>query len=70
MREQLWIEAPADLASTLRGDDQSTATLLRHWLEQWRNITSYKTASVSLLRGHVEFAKVQTTMAGDIVTVR
>ena len=70
MHERLWIEAPPDLASTLRGDGRSTAALLRDWLEQWRTVTGYKTASVTLLRGHVEFAKVQTTMAGDAITIR
>lgn len=70
MKERLWLEAPTDLISGLRGDERSTAALLRNWLEHWRKITGYKTASVILLRGHVEFAKVQTTMAGDAISIR
>jgi hypothetical protein len=70
VRERLWIEAPADLASTLRGDVRSTAALLQTWLQQWRTITGYRTATVTLMHQHIEFARVQTTMTGDVVTIR
>lgn len=69
VRERLWVEAPPDLAAALRGE-VSTATLLRKWLEEWRKITRFSTASVTLLQNHVEFAKVQTTMTGDVVSLR
>ena len=68
--ERLWLEAPPDLAAALRSDDRSTAALLQQWLERWRKITGYRTASVILLRSHVEFARVYTTMTGDVVTIR
>jgi hypothetical protein len=70
LREQLWIEAPADLVSGLRGDARPVAALLRAWLERWRRTTGYDSASVSLVRGHVELARIQTTMKGDVVMVR
>jgi hypothetical protein len=70
IREHLWIEAPPELASTLREDDRATAALLRHWLDHWRKTTGYATASVTLVRSHVEFARIQTTMTGDVVVIR
>lgn len=69
-RERLWIEAPADLASTLRESDRTTAALLREWLQHWRQTTGYSSASVVLVRQHLEFARIQTTMAGDVVMIR
>jgi hypothetical protein len=69
-RERLWLEAPRELASVLRSDDHSTAALLREWLRQWRTISGYNTASIVLLQNHIEFAKVYTTMAGDVVSLR
>jgi hypothetical protein len=66
-RERLWIEAPTDPASTLRGNDRTTAALLREWLEHWRRTTGYTSASVVLVRQHIEFARIQTTMSGDVV---
>jgi hypothetical protein len=69
-RERLWIEASSDVAFTLRHNDRTTATLLREWLEHWRQTTGYKTASVVLVRQHIEFARIQTTMAGDVVMIR
>ena len=69
-RERLWIEAPTNLASTLRDDDRTTAALLREWLDHWRQTTGYTNASVVLVRGHIEFARIQTTMAGDVVMIR
>ena len=68
--ERLWIEAPAHLASTLRGSDRTTAALLREWLQHWRQTTGYTSASVVLVRQHVEFARIQATMAGDVVMIR
>ena len=70
VREHLWIEAPAGLASSLRAGDRSVATLLRHWLREWRAVSGYTTATVSLMRGHVEFAAVRTSMTGDVVALR
>jgi hypothetical protein len=69
-RERLWIEAPADLAATLRESDRTTAALLREWLQHWRQTTGYTSASVVLVRQHIEFARIQTTMAGDVVMIR
>ena len=69
-RERLWIEAPADLASTLRENDRTTAALLREWLQHWRQTTGYTSASVVLVRQHIEFARIQTTMTGDVVMIR
>jgi hypothetical protein len=69
-RERLWIEAPADLASALREDDWTTAALLREWARHWRETTGYTNASVVLVRHHIEFARIQATMAGDVVMIR
>ena len=69
-RERLWIETPTDFVSELREDDRVMAVLLREWLEQWRETTGYATASVMLVRQHAEFARIQTTMAGDVVMIR
>jgi hypothetical protein len=68
-RERLWVETPPELAMALRGE-VATARLLQKWLEEWRKISGYTTASVALLRNHVEFARVHTTMVGDVVTLR
>jgi hypothetical protein len=70
VQESLWIEAPPDLVSTLREDDRTTATLLRGWLEHWRETTGYNNGSIILLRNHIEFARIQTTMKGDVVMIR
>jgi hypothetical protein len=69
-RERLWIEAPAELATTLRDNDRTTASVLREWLKHWRQTTGYTSASVVLVRQHIEFARIQTTMAGDVVMIR
>ena len=69
-RERLWIETPPDVAATLRDDSRRIATLLRSWVEHWRTTTGYRTASVILVRNHIEFARIQTTMTGDVVIVR
>jgi hypothetical protein len=66
-RDSLWIETPPDLVSILRADDRTTTALLRDWLEHWRKTTGYNTASVILLRNHIEFARIQTTIAGDVI---
>jgi hypothetical protein len=68
--ERLWIEASRDLAATLRENDRTTAALLHEWLVHWRQTTGYTSASVILLRQHVEFARIQTTMSGDVVMIR
>jgi hypothetical protein len=68
--ERLWIEAPPTLKSTLREDDRHTATLLTNWLQRWRQTSGYKTATVILVSGHIEFARIQATMKGDVVVIR
>jgi hypothetical protein len=69
-KDSLWIEAPPDLVSTLRSDDRTTSALLKNWLDHWRQTTGYTTASVTLLRGHVEVATIRTTMRGDVIVLR
>src|SRR5918996_15096 len=69
-KQQLWIEAPPDLVSTLRDDTGTTAALLRDWLARWRTISGYRTASVVLLRSHMVVARIDTTMTGDTVRIR
>jgi hypothetical protein len=68
--ERLWIEAPPRLKSALREDDRQTAALLSNWLQHWRETTGYKNATVILVSSHIEFARIQATMAGDVVKVR
>jgi hypothetical protein len=68
--ERLWIEAPPTLKSTLREDDRHTAALLTNWLQHWRQTSGYKTATVILVSGHTEFARIQSTMKGDVVVIR
>jgi hypothetical protein len=69
-REQLWIDAPPELAAMLRENDATTEALLKEWQERWKTISGYRTASVILLRGHGEIASAGTTMSGDFVRVR
>ena len=69
-RESLWIEASPELESVLRDENRTMAALLRNWLEHWRKTTGYKTASVILVSQHIEFARIQTTMTGDVVVIR
>lgn len=69
MREQLWIEAPPEVAFSLREDGRTTAALLRAWLEQWQKTTGYRTASVTLVRDHAGVARIQTTMKGDVLVI-
>ena len=68
--ERLWIEAPPTLRSALREDHRHTAALLTNWLQRWRQISGYKAATVILVSGHVEFARVESTMKGDVVVLR
>ena len=68
--ERLWIEAQPTLESTLREDDRHTAALLTHWLRHWRESTGSKNASIILVSNHIEFAKIEATMAGDVVKIR
>jgi len=69
-RDSLWIETPPDLVSVLLADDRTTTALLREWLEHWRKTTGYNTASVTLVRNHIEFARIRTTIAGDMISMR
>ena len=68
--ERLWIEAPPTLRSALREDNRHTAALLTNWLQHWRQTSGYKTATVILVSRHVEFARVESTMKGDVVVLR
>jgi len=69
MRDQLWIEAPPEVAFSVREDRRTAAALLRQWLEHWKKTTGYRTASVTLVRDHAEVVKIQTTMGGDVVVI-
>ncbi len=68
--EVVQIEASPALVSALHDDNRSVAALLRDWLQHWRRLSGYKTASIVLTRNHVEIAKIYATMSGDVVTVR
>jgi hypothetical protein len=70
MGERLFIEAPPTLRSALREDDRHTAALLTNWLEHWRQTSGYRSATVILVSRHVEFARIQSTMKGDVVVIR
>jgi hypothetical protein len=69
-REHLWIEATPELMAALRSGEPTTRTLLKHWLEQWKAITGYRTAFVVVLEGHLEIAVARVTMSGDVVSLR
>ena len=70
IREQLWIEAPPEIAFGLRKDGLPTTALLKGWLDHWKKTTGYGTASVALWRDHREVARIQTTMQGDVIVMR
>jgi hypothetical protein len=70
MGERLFIEAPPTLKSTLREDDRHAAALLTHWLQHWRQTSGYRSATVILVSRHIEFARIQSTMKGDVVVIR
>ena len=70
-REQLWIEAPADVVAAMRIDGPAaTRTLLQEWLQQWKRISRYPAASVVLMYRHAEVGSAQSTVRGDTITVR
>jgi hypothetical protein len=69
-REHLWIEATPELMAALRSGEPTTRALLKHWLEQWKAITGYRTAFVVVLEGHFEIAAARVTMSGDVVSLR
>lgn len=69
-RERLWVEPSPEFADSLKEDDRTTAAVLSRWLESWRKATGYTTASVILVRHHIEFARIQTTAKGDVVIIR
>jgi len=69
LRERLWIEAPPEVAFSLREDRRSAAGILKEWLEQWKQATGYQTASVTLVRDHREVARIQTTMTGEVIVI-
>jgi hypothetical protein len=68
--EVVRIEASPELVVALRDDSRSAASLLRDWLQHWRAISGYRTASIVLMRNHTEIAKIYTTMAGEVVALR
>jgi hypothetical protein len=68
--EVVQIEASPALVAELRDDGRQTSALLRDWLQHWRALSGYRTASIVLLRNHVEIAKIYTTMSGDVVALR
>jgi hypothetical protein len=68
--EVVQIEASPALVAALRDERGAVSALLHDWLEHWRTLSGYKTASIVLTRNHVEIAKIYTTMAGDVVAVR
>jgi hypothetical protein len=68
--EIVHIEASPALVAALHDDGESTSALLRDWLQHWRAVSGYKTASIVLMRNHVEIAKIYTTMSGDVVALR
>jgi hypothetical protein len=68
--EVIQIEASPALVAALHDDNRSVATMLRDWLQHWRTLSGYKTASIVLTRNHVEIAKIYTTMSGDVVALR
>ena len=68
--ERLWIEAPPQLKATLREDDRLTAALLTSWMQHWRETSGYKSAVVILVSQHIEFARIESTMSGDVVVLR
>jgi hypothetical protein len=69
-REHLWIEATPELMAALHSGEPATRALLRHWLEQWKAITGYRTAFVVVLDRHFEVAAARATMSGDVVSLR
>jgi hypothetical protein len=68
--EVVQIEASPALVAALKDDNRSVSALLRDWLQHWRAVSGYKSASVVLMRNHMEIAKVYTTMSGDVVALR
>jgi hypothetical protein len=68
--EVVQIEASPALVASLRDDNRAVAALLRDWLQHWRKLSGYRSASIVLTRNHVEIAKIYTTMSGDVVAVR
>jgi hypothetical protein len=68
--EVVRIEASPALVAALRDDSRSVSALLRGWLQHWRAVSGYRTASIVLERNHIEIAKIYTTMSGDVVAFR
>ena len=69
-RERLWIEAPSQFATDVRGGDDAARLRLSVWLQEWRRITGFRSASVSIVVNHVDVARAETTMRGDIILIR
>lgn len=68
--EVVEIEASPALVAALKDDSRSVSALLSDWLKHWRTVSGYKSASIVLVRNHIEIAKIYTTMSGDVVAVR
>ena len=70
-REYLWIDASPDLAASLWNHEAATAALLKDWLDGWKAITGYRTATVVVLRrDHLEIARAGTGTRGEFVMIR
>jgi hypothetical protein len=65
----LWIEAPPDFLENVPSETGPRA-LLADWLQRWKTVTGYRTAFVTVLQGHRQIAKAQTTLTGDVVSMR
>jgi hypothetical protein len=68
--EVVQIEASPTLVAALHDERGAVAALMRDWLQRWRALSGYRTASIVLTRNHLEIAKIYTTMSGDVVVVR
>jgi hypothetical protein len=69
-RDRLWIETPPHVAMDIRSGDEAARLRLRTWLKEWRRITGFANASVSLVVNHVDVARADTTMSGDVISIR
>ena len=68
--EVVEIDASPALVAALHDDNRAVAALLRDWLQRWRAVSGYKSASIRLMRNHIEIARIYSTMSGDVVALR
>ena len=69
-REHLWIEAPRQLVVGVRSGDRDARLRLATWLREWRRISGFRAASVSLVVNHVDVVTARATMRGDVIALR